>query len=161
MSIINKIKNIAISGVFSFSGIGLLSAMHKIADNNATLLLGSFGATAVLLYGFPKAPFSQPKNVIGGHMIAATIGITTYKCMELGFYDEWLMAPISVATSLMLMQATNTAHPPAGGTALIATMGLGTLGYPLLIPTLFGSTTLVASSYLLNNLIKERKYPNN
>ena len=34
-------------------------------------LIGSFGASAVLLYGVPMAEFSQPRNVIGGHVISA------------------------------------------------------------------------------------------
>jgi len=35
-----------------------------------TLLIGSFGASAVLIYGAPKSPFAQPRNVIGGHMLS-------------------------------------------------------------------------------------------
>nr|WP_223264590.1 HPP family protein [Sulfuriferula plumbiphila] len=27
-------------------------------------MLGSFGASCVLLFGFPESPFSQPRNVI-------------------------------------------------------------------------------------------------
>ena len=54
------------------------SSLHYgIFNNNldATMVLGSFGATAVLVYGYPGAPFSQPKNVIFGHFISAACGI--------------------------------------------------------------------------------------
>ena len=50
----------------SFAGIAALVALRELAGTDATIILGSFGATAVLLYGAPAVPFSQPRNVIGG-----------------------------------------------------------------------------------------------
>ena len=78
---IYKDKNIYFTGISSFTGLSALSSFHynfsELSDY--TLLLGSFGATSVLVYGFPNAPFSQPKNVIGGNLISSTIGISTLK----------------------------------------------------------------------------------
>lgn len=39
------------------------------------LAIGSMGATAVLVYGLPDSPLSTPRNVIGGHMISALVGV--------------------------------------------------------------------------------------
>jgi len=127
-----------------------------------TLLLGSFGASAVLLYGFPQVPFSQPRNTIGGHLVAATVGITIQKMMNMGLFDIWLAAPIGVSLATMLMIKTNTVHPPAGGTALIAILGSShmiSMGYGLLVPTALGASSLVISSWAMNNMFKDRKYP--
>lgn len=36
-------------------------------DHGFQLLVGSFGASAVLLYGVPESKLSQPRNLIGEH----------------------------------------------------------------------------------------------
>lgn len=51
------------------------------------LWVGSFGATAVLIYGAQQSPLAQPKNVLGGHGIAALVGVTCYKAMG----SEWFV----------------------------------------------------------------------
>ena len=43
------------------------------------MIIGSFGASAVLIYGVIRSPLAQPRNLIGGHVISAVIGVTTYK----------------------------------------------------------------------------------
>ena len=62
------------------------------------------------------------------------------------------------------MMTLSVVHPPAGGTCLIACLGsdaIHAMGYQFLIPTIFGSTFLVLTAYLINNLSsnKRRKYP--
>jgi CBS-domain-containing membrane protein len=39
----------------------------------------------VLIYGAQQSPLAQPKNVLGGHGIAALVGVTCYKAMG----SEW------------------------------------------------------------------------
>jgi CBS-domain-containing membrane protein len=55
--------------------LGALLAIGTVAYLTAAsgtpLVLGSFGASCVLLFSFPDNPFSQPRNVIGGHFIAS------------------------------------------------------------------------------------------
>ena len=36
--------------------------------------LGSFGASAVLIYGEVKSPLAQPRNLVGGHVFSAITG---------------------------------------------------------------------------------------
>jgi hypothetical protein len=43
-----------------FVAIGALALLGP--SLSVTLLLGSFGASCVLLFGFPDAPFAQPAN---------------------------------------------------------------------------------------------------
>jgi len=47
-------------------------------------LLGSFGAAAVLIYGYPNAEFSQPRNVVLGQVISALVGVTVTRAMPAG-----------------------------------------------------------------------------
>ena len=52
-------------------GIGICSyASSKYFEpRDLTLLIGSFGASAVLVYGAIKSPLAQPRNLIGGHIV--------------------------------------------------------------------------------------------
>jgi CBS-domain-containing membrane protein len=84
------------------------------------MIIGSFGASAVLIYGAIRSPLAQPRNLIGGHVISAVIGVTAYKLLPAHL---WLASPIAVATSIAVMHATKTLHPPGGATALIAVIG--------------------------------------
>jgi len=38
-----------------------------------SLVLGSFGASCVLVFGFPDVPFSQPRNVLVGHVLSSLV----------------------------------------------------------------------------------------
>jgi CBS-domain-containing membrane protein len=61
------------------------------------MVIGSFGASAVLIYGAIKSPLAQPRNLIGGHIISAIIGVTCYK-----FFPSqiWLASSLAVATAI-------------------------------------------------------------
>ena len=118
----------------------------------------------MLLYGAPTVPFSQPRNLVGGHLISAFVGISCYELFDrLTLGSPWLAVPLAAAFALMGMQLTGTVHPPAGGTVLIAVLGserLHDMGFALLVPTLIGSLLLLLVA-LLNNLVPWRKqrYP--
>lgn len=103
---------------------------------------------------------AQPRNLIGGHVISALIGVTIYR-----FLPDiiWITAPLAVALSIVAMQLTKTLHPPGGATALIAIIGsekIKTLGYfYVLSPVLSGSLILLAVALIVNNATKNRHYP--
>ena len=119
------------SFIGSFVGIGLLSYLESIrfSVTDIVFLIGSFGASSVLVYGIIQSPFSQPRNLIGGHVISAIIGVTINKLIP---DIIWLSAPLAVSLSIIFMQITKTLHPPGGATALIAVTGsaqIKDLGY--------------------------------
>jgi CBS-domain-containing membrane protein len=73
-----SLENIDKSNMFwawigSFLGIIAISYFHMdiLDDKDLTLVVGSFGASAVLIYGVPNSPLSQPRNLIGGHLLSA------------------------------------------------------------------------------------------
>ena len=152
---------IAASGLTSFAGIGAISALHfGIAPHDLTMVLGSMGASAVLLYGAPAAPFSQPRNLFLGHGIACVVGVTAHELISVPMDTPILAAPLAVSGSIVLMHLTRSLHPPAGGTVLIAVLGspeLHALGYSLLVPTMLDASLLFGVA-LANNAFGIR-YP--
>lgn len=148
----------------SFTGIGLiglLNSRHLKAHDNV-FLVASFGASSVLIYGIINSPFSQPRNLLGGHLISAIVGVTIHKFIPV---ELWLSCAISVSLSIVLMQITKTLHPPGGATALIANMGsekIQSLGYLyVLSPVLSGVLILLCVALVFNNLTDHRNYPAN
>ena len=156
-------KEIIKSGVGGFIGMSILSTLHYgLAPGDITTILASFGATSMLVFGFPDTQFAQPKNVIGGHLISCFWGICTSQLVHIQMEAPWLAGPTAVAGSIVLMLSTRLVHPPAGGTALIAALGskeLQDMGFSFLIPTSIGASMLVVVGVLYNNLFKGRSYP--
>jgi CBS domain-containing membrane protein len=146
----------------AFTGLALIAFFHgKILSNEENLfLIGSFGASSVLVYGAIQSPLAQPRNLIGGHLVSALIGVTVYKLMP---DIIWVSAPLAVALSIVAMQVTKTLHPPGGATSLIAVIGnekIKTLGYSyVLSPVLSGALILLLVALVFNNITSSRKYP--
>ncbi|WP_232223810.1 HPP family protein [Desulforegula conservatrix] len=157
-----SIAEILWSWIGAFLGISLVGIVHYrfFVPSDLVMLIGSFGASAVLVYGAIKSPLAQPRNVIGGHMISALIGVTTLKLIP---DPMWLSSGISVATAIAVMHATKTLHPPGGATALIAVTGgekIKALGFLyVFFPAGAGAMLLLAVALIINNISKSRKYP--
>jgi len=152
------------SFIGSFAGIGLIAFIQsKLLNVNDNLfLIGSFGASSVLIYGAIQSPFAQPRNLVGGHIISAIIGVVVqYLVPDI----LWLGAPLAVSLSIVAMQITKTLHPPGGATALIAVIGsekIKALGFLyVLSPVLSGCLILLIIALIFNNLTPNRHYPTN
>ncbi|KHK03246.1 HPP family protein [Desulfovibrio sp. TomC] len=143
-------------------GIGAVAWLHqRVADPaGLTMLLGSFGASAVLLYGAPKSPLAQPRNLIGGHVVSALVGVSVGLAVP---GPQWLVCALAVALAIALMHATGTLHPPGGATALIAVSGgpkIAALGYLyVLFPVLSGALVMLAVALVAVNAAPTRRYP--
>ncbi|WP_418184954.1 HPP family protein [Aliarcobacter vitoriensis] len=155
-------SNLFWSWIGSFLGILAISYFHTdfLDDTDLTLVVGSFGASAVLVYGAVNSPLAQPRNLIGGHIVSAIVGVIAYKL----FYSNILLASaIAVSTSIFLMQLTLTLHPPGGATALIAVIGseqIHELGFLyVIVPIFSGAMILFLIAFIVNNIPKNRAYP--
>ncbi|BBO86703.1 membrane protein (plasmid) [Desulfosarcina ovata subsp. sediminis] len=150
------------SWIGSFLGIAVVGLIHfKLLDRTAlVMIIGSFGASAVLVYGAIRSPLAQPRNLIGGHMLSAAIGVTAFQLMG---SLPWLSAALAVSTAIAVMHLTRTLHPPGGATALIAVIGgdaVHQLGYLyILIPAGLGAVVMLIVALLVNNLAPGRRYP--
>ncbi|QKF74084.1 HPP family membrane protein [Aliarcobacter faecis] len=155
-------SNMFWSWIGSFLGIILIAFFHKnfLDDDGLILVLSSFGASAVLIYGAINSPLAQPKNLIGGHIISAIIGVISYKLFAPNLF---LAAAIAVSTSILIMQLTLTLHPPGGATALIAVIGneqIHNLGFfYVIIPVSSGALILFLIAFIINNIPRNRAYP--
>lgn len=148
----SAIYEIAFAWLGGFISIFIIGYFTKFYDN--LLVMGSFGASCVLLFGFPKSPFSQPRNVILGHFLSTFIGLVFLHILG---NEYWSMA-LALATAIAVMLATNTVHPPAGSNPLIVFL-LGANWDYLVFPSLIGAIILVIVALFYNNLHKNRAYP--
>ena len=146
----------------SFIGLGIITFLEykSFPQSDLVFLIGSFGASCVLVYGVIQSPLAQPRNLVGGHLVSAIIGVSIQKLLpEL----IWVAAPLAVSLSIVFMQITKTLHPPGGATALIAVTGsaeIKDLGYLYVIsPILSGALILLIIALIFNNLTKNRSYP--
>ena len=157
-----SLSEIAWSWIGAFLGIAAVSYINynMIEETDMIMIIGSFGASAVLIYGAIKSPLAQPRNFIGGHVFSAIIGVACFKMFS---SHMWLASSVAVATSIAFMHATKTLHPPGGATALIAVIvsnKIHNLGYLYaFVPVGLGALIMLLVALLVNNVTKTRRYP--
>ncbi|RDA88734.1 hypothetical protein CP532_4054 [Ophiocordyceps camponoti-leonardi (nom. inval.)] len=126
------------------------------------VIVGSFGAAAVLEFCTIESPLAQPRNAIVGQLISAVAAIAMGKLFQLSdrFDDvRWVGGALACASATALMNLTGTVHPPAGATALLAIVDprLVGLGWLLLPVVLLGCALMLGVALLVNNI--ERRFP--
>jgi len=153
---------ILLSWTASFLCMAILAGINHLlfAPTDLVMMLGSFGATAVLLFAATRSSLAQPRNLIGGHIISAIIGVASFKL----FHDHlWLAESFAVATAIGCMQVTRTLHPPGGATALIAVIGsaqIHELGFLyVLIPATICPLIMLGVALIANNTSKSKRWP--
>lgn len=150
------------SWVGAFCGILPVAYLnfHLFERSDHVYLIGSFGASAVLLFGAVRSPLAQPRNLVGGHLLSALIGVASYKLLgdQMG-----LASSLAVATAIGAMHATKTLHPPGGATALIAVIGgdnVHRLGFfYAVVPVGLGVLIMLMVALVVNNIPGSRRYP--
>jgi CBS-domain-containing membrane protein len=143
--------DVILTWIGAFSGI---TAIALFAHKFDLPVVASFGASAVLIYGVPDAPLSQPRNVIFGHIFSAAAGVATFMMFGL----TWWSPALGTALALVVMLLTKTTHPPGGATALFAVLSKAHPIY-ILTPIMVGAVILVIIGLLVNNLSPNRHYP--
>jgi CBS-domain-containing membrane protein len=157
-----SLSEILWSWIGAFLGISAVALMsYQVLEGKAlTMIVGSFGASAALIYGAVGSPLAQPRNLVGGHVLSAIVGVA---CFQLLQPHIWLAAALAVATAVAVMQATRTLHPPGGATALIAVIcgeSIHKLGYLYAIfPVAAGAAIMLVIALLVNNISDTRRYP--
>ena len=107
----------AVGGFLGIFGI-LLISQWLLGPDVAVMIVPSMGASAVLLFAAPHAPFSQPWNVIGGHSLSAIIGVACWQwipdfTVAASASVELLVKPSDVQVSLELFSITVQPSIPA------------------------------------------------
>lgn len=157
-----SVSEILLSWSGSFLGIAAVALLNfQLLDgSDLVMIIGSFGASAVLIYGAIRSPLAQPRNLIGGHVLSAVIGVAIYKILP---EAPWLASSLAVSTAIAVMHVTKTLHPPGGATALIAVIGtekIHSLGFLYaLVPAGAGAAIMLLVALVFNNVPKSRRYP--
>jgi uncharacterized membrane protein YeaQ/YmgE (transglycosylase-associated protein family) len=172
--VLDKPIELLASFIGAFLGMIAVGALHyqETSELQLALVMGSFGATAVLLYGAPASPLAQPRNVILGHVLSAIIGVSIRKAIVEeacgGAANNlpcfWSSAAFAVALAIVIMELCGCLHPPGGATALIAVTATGWLqekGYLFVIfPAFIGASIMLFVALVVNNCFpRTRRYP--
>ena len=142
-TIVTNIK----SGLGAMIGIGLLAYIQASLEG-WELLMAPFGATAVLLYCAPKSPFSRWRNVVGGHVLTAIIGVLFVRYF--GVYP-WSLA-LATGTGVTIMGLTKTIHPPAGANPMLIMFAQPEWTF-VFSPALIGAAGMVLGAELFKRVL--------
>jgi CBS-domain-containing membrane protein len=132
--------------------IGGLSYASRTLE--VMLLLGTFAASSLLVFAYPDSPFSQPRNVLFGHLIGTGAGLVF---LHFGQASWWCDA-LAVGTAIGVMKLTRTVHPPACSNPLII-FALKPGWTFLLFPSLTGAAMIVGAALFYHNLRRDARWP--
>jgi CBS domain-containing membrane protein len=126
------------------------------------LVFPSLGATAFLFFETPMAEVASIRNTVIGHSVGAAVAFVWLSVFGLvhepsaivtGFTaDRVACVALSLACTGGILRLLRAAHPPAGATTVIVSVGLLTTWDDLLI-LMSGVILLSASALALNRLL--------
>ena len=122
------------------------------------IILASTGATAILVFGMPHVPASQPWNIVGGHLVSAFVGVSCYILIP----SDILAASIAIPLAMYAMHKLHCMHPPGGATAITAVIGgesVHQLAYGfLLVPVFFNAIIILSIAISVGTLREKNPY---
>jgi CBS domain-containing membrane protein len=135
-------------------------AMHVLLGpaTSIALLVAPMGASALLLFGVPASPLAQPWSIIGGNLVAATVGVTCAKC----FPDPVVAAALAVALAIGAMFALRCVHPPSGAVALTAVLGgpaVHSMGYGFVLAPIAIQSAALLTAAIVFHAVTRHRYP--
>lgn len=147
-----RLKLLAVAWIAAAVAIGAAALTFDAA--HLPFILASLGGSAVILFGMPESDMAQPRSLLGGHLIATTVGLVFLNLLG----GEWWVMAAAVATSLTLMQLTRTIHSPAGADPIIVILNHAGWSF-LLTPVAVGLTILLLAALVFNNWGGLAPYP--
>ncbi|RXT07041.1 HPP family protein [Ammoniphilus sp. CFH 90114] len=117
------------------------------------MVLGPIAASCLLVFAVHEGPFSQPREVIGGHFISTSASLIIWDL----FGKSHFMIGITLAVVVFLMVIARVVHPPAAASAIVA---INTeVGWGFLPMIMISALIVVGFSLFYINLFKNKKYP--
>jgi len=113
-----------------------------------------FATSIVLVMGSPEQEPSQPRALVGGHLISTVVGLAIVTWTG---PSPWAAAG-AVGIAMAAMHATRTVHPPAGIDPLIAVY----YGKPwdfFLAPVAVGVVLLAVFAFAWHNAFERGSWP--
>lgn len=140
------------------AGLGGAMATFVLAGlsdvSGITLVMAPFGASCVLAFALPESPLSQPRSIIGGHLIATAVGLATASLLGVSVVTIALAVGLAIAAMLL----TRTTHAPAGADPLLVMLTLPGWSF-LLTPVLLGTLVIVAVAWVFHRVTGQATYP--
>lgn len=140
-----------LAGVGGGLAVGLLAC--ETESLHWPLLMGSFGSSAVIVFGFPDSGFSKARNVVGAHVLCVFIGLLCLKLLG----PAWWSAGLAVGLCIAVMIGTRVVHPPAGSNPLLV-FALKPGWLFLISPALLGSLALVLLAWAWRRLAPPHRH---
>lgn len=140
----NKEVTISIIGAFIATLFASFFSNNILQAEGMPMVLASTGASAMLIFGIPHSPVSQPWPIVGGHLVSALIGVTCYYLIP----NPILASSTAIGLAMLAMHFTDSMHPPGGATAVTAVIGGATvhqLGYFFVIVPVFINSIILLS----------------
>ncbi|HDR9157144.1 TPA: HPP family protein [Burkholderia vietnamiensis] len=122
------------------------------------LLVAPMGASAVLLFAVPASPLAQPWSIVGGNLVAATVGVACAQWIP----DPITAAALAVALAIGGMFALRCVHPPSGAVALTAVLGgpaIHALGFGFVVVPIALQSAILLSAALVYHALTGHRYP--
>ena len=153
-----------LGGIGAGVTIGILAYItfqSVLAGTNYGLwLAASFGSSVVVVFGYPENEFSQPKNVLLGHLLCTLVGIIFVTLFNITQDRSIFFIAIGLAMSIsvMLMMAFKITHPPAGGNTIVVMLAQNSFQF-LIFPIMVGAITIIIGGVIYNRFILKKNYP--
>ena len=141
----------AVHGVVAGCGGALAIFAMEWASRASGTPLGAipFATSIVLVMGSPEADPAQPRALVGGHLVAALVGLVIVKLVG---PNPWAAA-LAVGLAMMAMHLTGTFHPPAGINPLLVVVNNFSWTY-IIVPVACGALLLVGFAYAWHNVAR-------
>ncbi len=117
-------------------------------------MVGSLGASAILVFGMPSSPLAQPWPVLGGSTLSALVGGVCAALVP----DPAVAGALAVGLAMALMVPLRCLHPPGGAMALYVVIAQGNGLQLAAFPICFNALALVVLGVAYNTLTG-RQYP--
>jgi len=128
------------------------------------VFINSMAALAAMIFSAPTSLLVQPRNIVGGHIIAVIIALLLdYAVTTTPLIPLWVAQALAPALAIFVMAKVGLIHPPACASCVIYLNGYPEhkdLGWMYICsPVLLSCFSMVLMGVLGNNISKERAYP--
>ena len=117
-------------------------------------MVASLGASAVLVFGMPSSPLSQPWAVLGGNALSVLVGVACAALVP----DPSVAAALAVSLAVLVMVPLRCLHPPGAAVALFVVLNPEESARLAAFPVMFNVCILLLAGIVYNNLTG-RSYP--
>ena len=135
----------------SAAAVGVLALITDIT--HMPLLWAPFGGTLVLIFAAQRSPYAQPMNVLGGHLVSASVSLVMVRLLP---HNTWTLM-LTVGVVIAAMRLTRLTHPPAGANPIVIFLAQPT--WWVVLPALAaGALAILLLGYLIHRMTRT-EYP--